>query len=315
MKRGFERAIKIVFPIILLYSLMILIGTHIDVFNRIAEPFTWIIPGLFILVFMHAQIRWIGFAIGIFFAIIVAYYDLSFLGAFLLPIPFIMIWNKNKRIRTDLIYKALFIILYVAAFAFFLGPLLQLGFHWLRESLDALSGSSYLLLLFILGGMTAIDLGGPFNKISFSFSLSAYLDGQYHISGPLLIAAVIPPLAVAACSSIFPKLFHNVDRRFTYAAYGASLIGLTEGTIPFLTARPFRLILSATLATASAVALAGYLGLTNRVFAAGIIGMFGVSSLWQQLLSYLVGVVIFCLLYPALSLVGTNQTQTKSDIG
>ncbi len=307
MKRGFERAIKIVFPIILLYSILILIGTRIDVFNRIAEPFTWIIPGLFILVFMHAQLRWIGLVVGLFFAAIVGYYDLSFLGAFLLPIPFIIGWNNLTRKNIQFWQKAVFAAIYVLIFALVLGPLLEQGFNWLRDALESLSGTSYLLLLLILGGFTAIDLGGPFNKIAFSFSLSAYLDGQYQISGPLLIAPVIPPLALAVCATFFPKLFQGVNNKFKYAAYGASLIGLTEAAIPYLTQRPFRLILSATIASSGAVVFAGLVGLTNRVFAAGVIGLFGTSSVWWQLLAYVIGVAIFCLLYPVLTLLPSNK--------
>ncbi|MDU7209585.1 MAG: fructose-specific PTS transporter subunit EIIC, partial [Streptococcus sp.] len=131
----------------------------------------------------------------------------------------------------------------------------------LYDFLDSLSGSSAIILGLILGGMMAIDMGGPFNKAAYVFGTSSLTAAALSNGGSVVMAAVmaggmVPPLAVFVATRLFKDKFtaEERDAGLTNIVMGLSFI--TEGAIPFGAADPARAIPSFMVGSAVTGALA-----------------------------------------------------------
>ncbi|MEG9299108.1 fructose-specific PTS transporter subunit EIIC [Mangrovibacillus sp. Mu-81] len=118
--------------------------------------------------------------------------------------------------------------------------------------LDGLGTGNLVLLGLILGGMMAVDMGGPINKAAFTFGIAMIEGGNLAPHAAIMAGGMVPPLGLALATTFFKKKFKDNERKAGIAAYfmGASFI--TEGAIPFAAADPFRVIPS--IVTGSAVA-------------------------------------------------------------
>jgi PTS system fructose-specific IIC component len=120
----------------------------------------------------------------------------------------------------------------------------------LRDGLNSLSGGSAIILGVVLGLMMAFDMGGPLNKTAYTFATAglgaaATTSGnapQLQVMAAVMLAGMVPPIALALATVIRPHLFTPVERENGKAAWllGASFI--TEGAIPFAAADPLRVI-------------------------------------------------------------------------
>ncbi|MDQ6614868.1 MAG: fructose-specific PTS transporter subunit EIIC [Actinomycetota bacterium] len=127
--------------------------------------------------------------------------------------------------------------------------------HWLHS----LGGSNAIVLGGLLGLMMAFDMGGPVNKVAYTFALAGLAAGDQHVMAAVIAAGMTPPVALALATVIRPRLFSPAERQAGEAAWllGASFI--TEGAIPFAAADPIRVIPS--LMVGSAVTGAMVMGL------------------------------------------------------
>jgi fructose PTS system EIIBC or EIIC component len=118
--------------------------------------------------------------------------------------------------------------------------------------LDSLGTGNLVLLGLILGGMMAVDMGGPINKAAFTFGIAMIEGGNLAPHAAIMAGGMVPPLGLALATTLFKKKFKDNERKAGIAAYfmGASFI--TEGAIPFAAADPFRVIPS--IVTGAAVA-------------------------------------------------------------
>ncbi|MEK3994073.1 fructose-specific PTS transporter subunit EIIC [Psychrobacillus sp. FSL K6-2365] len=108
--------------------------------------------------------------------------------------------------------------------------------------LESLGGTNLVLVGLLLGGMMAIDMGGPVNKAAYTFGI-AMLDAQnFNFIATVMAAGMVPPLGVAISTTLFKNKFTKPEREAGKTAYvlGASFI--TEGVIPFAAADPARVI-------------------------------------------------------------------------
>ena len=122
----------------------------------------------------------------------------------------------------------------------------------LTNWLQGLSGTNAILLGLILGGMMAVDMGGPLNKAAFTFGLAAI---EAHSFGPhaaVMAGGMVPPLGIAFATTFFKSKFSETERKSGFTNYfmGASFI--TEGAIPFAAADPLRVIVSSVVGAATA---------------------------------------------------------------
>jgi len=163
----------------------------------------------------------------------------------------------------------------------------------LTSWLSSLSGTSAVLLGLLLGAMMAFDMGGPVNKVAYTFAVGTLASGQPSSAMAAVMAAgMVPPLALALATVLRPKLWTPAERQAGEAAWllGASFI--TEGAIPFAAADPIRVIPSVMAGSAATGALAMAFDATSRAPHGGIwvVGLIGKPLLY--LLAIVIGVVV-----------------------
>ncbi len=171
--------------------------------------------------------------------------------------------------------------------------------------LGSLSGSSAVILGLILGGMMAIDMGGPFNKAAYVFGTSSLTATALANGGSVVMAAVmaggmVPPLAVFVATRLFKNKFtaEERDAGLTNIVMGLSFI--TEGAIPFGAADPARAIPSFMVGSAVTGALVGAFGIKLMAPHGGIF-VFALTSNWfLYLVAIVIGAIISGLLFGAL---------------
>ena len=169
----------------------------------------------------------------------------------------------------------------------------------LIRGLNNMSGSSAILLGMILGLMMAFDMGGPLNKVAYVFatagigvaSLAADAP-QLKIMASVMLAGMVPPIALALATVLRPNLFTVAERENGKAGWllGASFI--TEGAIPFAAADPLRVIPSIMLGSAATGALSEAFNVGVRAPHGGIFVIFAVHNIPGYLISLAVGVVV-----------------------
>jgi PTS system fructose-specific IIC component len=198
-----------------------------------------------------------------------------------------------------------------------LAMLLVLGrpITWLMTQLDAglnsLDGSNAIILGVVLGLMMAFDMGGPLNKVAYSFAVVGVGGAELATGSPelkimaaVMLAGMVPPLALALATVIRPQLFDAGERENGKAAWllGASFI--TEGAIPFAAADPLRVIPAIMLGSAVTGGLAQAMDVGVRAPHGGIFVLFAVSNLIGWLIALVAGVVVGALAVIALKSIG-----------
>lgn len=176
---------------------------------------------------------------------------------------------------------------------------LMTALNGLLASLSANSGTSILLGL-VLGGMVAVDMGGPVNKVAFLFGTAAIAEGNPEIMGMVAAAIPVPPLACGLATLIYKNGFNDEQKSSGVSALLMGLIGITEGAIPFAAEDPGR-ILPSIIGSAVAGGIAGVLGITDVVPHGGpIVGVLGATnSLPLFLVAIVAGTIVAGLLIVA----------------
>ena len=169
----------------------------------------------------------------------------------------------------------------------------------LNDFLNNLSGGNAALLGALLGGMMAVDLGGPINKAAYVFGTGT-LAASVATGGSVVMAAVmaggmVPPLAIAIATLLFKDQFSKKDQEagITNLIMGFSFI--TEGAIPFAAADPIRMIPSFIVGSAVTGGLVGALGIKLMAPHGGIFVIMLVSQPILYLLFILIGSVVSAL--------------------
>ncbi|MGW2484760.1 PTS fructose transporter subunit IIABC [Streptomyces sp. NPDC001571] len=143
----------------------------------------------------------------------------------------------------------------------------------LTSWLNGLNGANVIVLGVILGLMMCFDLGGPLNKVAYTFAIGGLADGtagSFKVMAAVMAAGMIPPLSMALATTVRGRLFTRTERENGKAAWvlGASFV--TEGAIPFAAADPLRVIPSAMAGGAVTGALSMAFGCTLRAPHGGI---------------------------------------------
>jgi fructose PTS system EIIBC or EIIC component len=131
----------------------------------------------------------------------------------------------------------------------------------LQEWLGGMGTTNLVLLGILLGGMMAVDLGGPINKAAFTFGIAMIDAGNFGPHAAIMAGGMAPPLGLALATTFFKNKFTPQERKAGFTCYfmGASFI--TEGAIPFAAADPGRVIPSAIVGSAIAGGLAMAFGI------------------------------------------------------
>ncbi|PEO51487.1 PTS fructose transporter subunit IIABC [Bacillus pseudomycoides] len=166
----------------------------------------------------------------------------------------------------------------------------------LTSWLNGLGCANAILLGLILGGMMAIDMGGPINKAAFTFGIAAIEAGNFGVHSAVMAGGMVPPLAVALATTLFKAKFTEAERKsgFTNYIMGASFI--TEGAIPFAAADPIRVIVSCVVGSSLAGALSMLFGITLPAPHGGIFVILLVNKPVPYILSILIGSIVSALM-------------------
>ncbi|MCF3136158.1 PTS fructose transporter subunit IIABC, partial [Streptomyces olivochromogenes] len=165
----------------------------------------------------------------------------------------------------------------------------------MTDWLNGLTGANAILLGALLGLMMCFDLGGPVNKVAYTFATAGIAvaspsDSAMKIMAAVMAAGMVPPLAMALATTVRGKLFTQTERENGKAAWvlGASFI--TEGAIPFAAADPLRVIPSAMAGGAVTGALSMAFGATLRAPHGGIFVVPLIGNPFLYLLAIAAGV-------------------------
>lgn len=167
----------------------------------------------------------------------------------------------------------------------------------LNNFLSSMSGTSSILLGAVLGAMMSIDMGGPFNKAAYVFGTAQLTVAnagpeQYAIMAAVMAGGMVPPLAIALCTTFFKNRFTESERKSGVVNYIMGLSFITEGAIPFAAGDPIHILPPCIVgsAVAGALSMAFKCGLPaphGGIFVIGVI-----MNPVQYLISVAVGAVI-----------------------
>ncbi len=157
------------------------------------------------------------------------------------------------------------------------------------------------LLGALLGAMMAFDMGGPLNKTAYTFATTGLAAAatatdapQLKVMAAVMLAGMVPPIALALATVLRPSLFTVAERENGKAGWllGASFI--TEGAIPFAAADPLRVIPSIMLGSAVTGGLAELFGVSLRAPHGGIFVLFAVDGVLGFVIALVAGVAVAC---------------------
>jgi PTS system fructose-specific IIC component len=188
----------------------------------------------------------------------------------------------------------------------------------LSDWLNGMTGASVVILGLILGVMMAFDLGGPVNKVAYSFAVAGLgaatlaNPAPWQIMAAVMAAGMVPPLAMALATALDRKLFSPIERENGKAAWllGASFI--SEGAIPFAAADPLRVIPASIVGAATTGALTMAWGVTSKAPHGGAFVFFAIDSFLLFALAVVIGTVISALAVIALKRYARKSPSDKS---
>ncbi len=194
---------------------------------------------------------------------------------------------------------------------------------WLMDGLNSwlggLAGGGAIVLGLIIGAMMGFDLGGPVNKVAYTFGTTGLAAAgtatdapQLKVMAAVMAAGMVAPLAMALATTLRPALFTEPERENGKAAWllGASFI--SEGAIPFAAADPVRIIVSSVVGSSVTGALVMAFGSTLRAPHGGIWVLPLIGNPLMFVLSIVVGVVITALIVVVLKSMGAKAPATAA---
>lgn len=244
-----------------------------------ANAFALIIPVLAGFIAMSIADR-PGFAPGMVGGLMVATGNAGFLGGIIAGFLAGYLVLGLKRVFANLpqVFNGLKPVLIYPFFGILITGLIM---YWAVQPLSAINqgvidwlgglGTGNLALLgLLLGGMMAVDMGGPINKAAYAFALAVAADGQFGPQAAVMAGGMVPPLGLALATTLFRKKFNEQERKTGVSAYFLGAFFITEGAIPFAAADPLRVIPSAVAGSAVAGGLTLWFDLALRAPHGGI---------------------------------------------
>lgn len=167
-------------------------------------------------------------------------------------------------------------------FIFVIGAPIASLMDGLNALLVSMSTGSVILLGIVLGGMAGFDMGGPFNKVAFLFSVGMIASGQTQFMGAMACAIPVAPLGMGLATYLGRKfdLFEDSELEAGKAAGAMGLVGISEGAIPFAAQDPMSVIPANVLGSMVAAVMAFSFGITNSVAHGGpVVALLGAMNM------------------------------------
>ena len=163
---------------------------------------------------------------------------------------------------------------------------------WMVSTLGGMDPSARIFMGIIVGGMMAIDMGGPINKAAYVTGTGLLASGEYHVMAAVMAGGMVPPLAIALATTFFKNRFTESQQRAGITNYVMGLSFITEGAIPFAAADPVRVIPSMVVGSSLAGALTMFFDCTLRAPHGGIFVVPTIGNPLMYLVSILIGAVV-----------------------
>lgn len=164
----------------------------------------------------------------------------------------------------------------------------------INNSLNGLNGASAVVLGVLLGGMMAIDMGGPVNKAAYVFGTASIAAGNYNIMAAVMIGGMVPPLAIALATIFFKNKFTAEERKAGPTNFIMGLSFITEGAIPFAASDPLHVLPACAVGSAVAGGLSMAFGCTLMAPHGGIFVVPTIGNPLMYLVALVIGSFIAC---------------------
>ena len=164
----------------------------------------------------------------------------------------------------------------------------------IKNGLNGLNGASAVVLGVLLGGMMAIDMGGPVNKAAYVFGTASIAAGNYNIMAAVMIGGMVPPLAIALATIFFKNKFTAEERKAGPTNFIMGLSFITEGAIPFAASDPLHVLPACAVGSAVAGGLSMAFGCTLMAPHGGIFVVPTIGNPLMYLVALVIGSFIAC---------------------
>ena len=200
-----------------------------------------------------------------------------------------------EGIKPMLIYPFFGILIMGFISLFIIAPPVSAINGWMVDTLKNMDPSARIFMGMIVAGMMAVDMGGPINKAAYVTGTGLLASGEFHVMAAVMAGGMVPPLAIALCTTFFKNRFTESERKAGITNYVMGLSFITEGAIPFAAADPLRVIPSCVVGSAVTGALTMAFDCTLRAPHGGIFVVPTIGNPLMYLVSILVGAVIGCI--------------------
>lgn len=164
----------------------------------------------------------------------------------------------------------------------------------INNGLNGLNGASAVVLGVLLGGMMAVDMGGPVNKAAYVFGTASIAAGNYNIMAAVMIGGMVPPLAIALATIFFKNKFTAEERKAGPTNFIMGLSFITEGAIPFAASDPLHVLPACVVGSAVAGGLSMAFGCTLMAPHGGIFVVPTIGNPLMYLVALVIGSFIAC---------------------
>ncbi len=227
----------------------------------------------------------------------------GFLAGYVVKLLIKMLSNLPKSLaglKMILLYPVLSVLITGLSMVLFLNPFVKIINDGLNHWLVSMSGSSAILLGLLLGGMMAVDMGGPVNKAAYVFgtgTLAATItSGGSAAMAAVMAGGMVPPIAIAIATSLFKNKFTKEEKDAGLSNYVMGLSFITEGAIPYAASDPTRVIPANIVGSAIAGALTMLFGIKIPAPHGGILVMFLSNNFIMYFISIVIGALVSALL-------------------
>lgn len=214
--------------------------------------------------------------------------------------------NALEKIAPVLIYPVVGILVMGLLMKFAVEPVMGYINTAMNNGLNSMGSGSRIVLGLVLGGMMAIDMGGPFNKAAYVFGTASIASGNYDIMASVMIGGMVPPCAIALATIIFKNKFSKQERQSGPTNLIMGLAFITEGAIPYAAADPFRVIPACVVGSGVAGALSMAFNCTLMAPHGGIFVVPVMGNKFMYLLALVIGTAVSTVLLGILKKKQTN---------
>ena len=241
-----------------------------------------------------------GLAPGMIGGLLATQLGAGFLGGIIVGFlaGYIVLWlNQNIRLSRNLdglkpvlILPLLSTLIVGLIIVYVIGEPVSILLKGLESWLKGMEGVNAFVLGAVIGGMMAVDLGGPVNKAAYATSVALISSGVYEPIAAVMAAGMTPPLAAAVATRLFKNKFTKDEYESGVATGVLGLSFISEGAIPFAARDPFRVIPSFVVGSAVAGAISMMLGCALKAPHGGVFVLL-IPGAISNLLGYIIAIV------------------------